>query len=208
MKINLKGLNKMKKSIKSIIAMIICSVSILSLDVMANESGATPHIAAENTAVTTCWMGTCGHKSTTYSYSNLKTTGSGTEYKHLGRHVEGGDSIQISESYSYTSEISAGLEFGTDKAKASLGVSGSLTSEYGYATTLNNNTSSRQYVHASVQYADKSSTITKNTRTYNPAYDLVGINNYCQFSYSSCYPKGRIMVSMGYKLLSNIRNDF
>lgn len=197
-----------KRTLTGLIAGAICLSSVLVVNATDSSSAAKKALPVENSAVTSCWLGTCGHTSVSYSYPSYSVTGSGTEYTYLGWYIEPGNSMEIAESYSYTSTISAGLEFGTEPAKASLGVSGSLTTTYEFRNIINNTQSYRQYLHGGVQYANRSNTLTKKTRTYDPAWDILGVNNYCQFSYETAYPRGKIKVAMGYSLLPSIRNDF
>jgi hypothetical protein len=197
-----------KRCFAGLLAGALCLTTIVTVDATSNNSANDKVIAVNNSAVTSCWTGTCGHTSESYSYPSYSVSGGGTLYRSLGYYCDPKNNVTVSDYFEYTSTISAGLEFGSDNAKASLGVSGSLTTGYSISTNLTNNTSSRQYVHAGATYANRSNTITKKTRTYYPYYDLLGINNYCTFTYSSCYPSGKIKTSMGYSLLSSVRNDF
>ena len=168
------------------------------------HADAVPNCAVESMAVTKCWMATCGHKTNTYTWPGYSVSSRGTDYHYTGVYADPGVQTTVTYSYSYTNTISAGLEFGNDYAKASLGMSGSMSKTWSISQTVTNNTSTRKYVHMGIEYANRNNKITNKHRTYDPGWDLFGWNNYCKFEYRYCYPKGRTATGCGLSLRSGI----
>ena len=186
---------------------VLCCAAVLSINASAASSKA--ELRTDNTAVTDCWfLNRCGHKSDYYNWPGYTTNGSGWTYRYLGYYVDPNNSVTFSEAVTYSGSVNAGLQFGSDKAKASLGVSGSLSKTTTISATVNNKGNSRQYIHAGIQYADRSNRIEHKYRTYNPNWDATGWNNYCQYGYEYAYPSGRVETSRGYSLFTTQRNWF
>lgn len=163
---------------------------------------------------TWCWFGTCGHPARrimTLYYPTIEEGNSwyinstGTEYEFLGRYVDAGNSATISETVSYSLSISTTFEGGTEYAKASIGISETSGWEFTYSDTLNNLTSTRQYVHAGVEYEErKSYGLGLSVRTFYPFEHLTAFSKYCEYSeYEYTYPSARVPVAEGYSLLPN-----
>lgn len=182
--------------------------SILALNMKNKAIETDTEFDYHNTAITSCWTGFCGHKSTTYSYPGYTTVSTGTLYRSMGIYLEPNASQTVGVEASYTGTVSAGLEVGNDVVKGSLGVSSSLTLGINTSTTITNTASYRRYVHAGVAYSNRRNTITKGSRTYNPAWDALGINNYCTYQYTSTTSSGKVPTSIGISLLSSNRYDF
>ena len=198
---------------KCMVGFIVCGALVLSISVLnaASNIDNEPNrvvLPIENSAITSCWTGFCGHKNDYYSYPGYTVSGGGTDYSFLQKYVDPGNSATITGSKSYSSTINLGLSFGNDACKGSLGISGSLSVTYTYSDTLNNSQSYRQYVHAGVMYQNRGNMITQRHRTYFPFYDFFGWNNYCAYTAWTGPSQAKVQICCGRTLLPYMRYDF
>lgn len=199
----------MRKELKYLSVLCLGAITLIVALGSIGGSQDTNDIPCSNCAVTSCWAcNLCGHKSHYYSYPNWSVQSKGTDYRYTKVYVEGGNSVTVTVSASYTSSFSTGLEFGRDLAKASLGFSGSETKGISISSTAVNTGTVRKYVHIGVEYANRRNTLTDRRRTYNPTWDPFGWNKYCTYNIYTCMPRGKIATGYGLTLLTNIRNDF
>lgn len=154
-----------------------------------------------------CYMGVCGHRDIYLEYANpystYSVTGKGTEYQTLGRYVDPGQDLQVSETAVYTSTISGGLEIGISICKLSLGITESLEKQYSYTYTLYNRENYRKYAHIGIEYSQRVSTgIKLEKRVLNPYGDSASFGSCCKYEEKMLYPATRVPKSMGFNLLA------
>ena len=201
----------MKEAIKMV------AMAVLAIMLTVGVAAFDPQSAKANVPTnskdsgTWCWVGTCGHPNRYITYY-INSSGKryyinkrSTDYEYLGKYVDAGNTADISKTVSFSISFTAGMEAGTDICKASTSVTSGMETSWTYTDRLNNNTSSRKYVHAGVEWEErKSYGVDIKTRTYDPFYDLFGFSNYCKYSATKrYYPTVKVPTGEGYSLLSS-----
>ena len=188
--------------------LVVCAICLLSIGALGiSSSVAEPSLAVDNSAITSCWTGFCGHKGETNTWPSYSVSSKPTCYQSLGLYVEKGGTVSASWSGSSTGGVTAGLTAGSDNAKASIGVSGSFSKSWSLSVSQPNKTNVRQYAHIGAQYEMRGNTVTKVKRTYDPKWDLFGFNNVCKFTTTKTATKGNVVIANGISLLSSVKND-
>ncbi|MGN0379262.1 MAG: hypothetical protein ACI4EU_06715 [Butyrivibrio sp.] len=202
---------KMKEVIKLITVAVTAIMITLAVGAINPESAKADASVNSKDSGTWCWVGVCGHpyKYITYyvnsSGSRYYVTKRSTDYEYLGKYIDAGNSASISKTVSFSISFTAGAEAGIDICKASTSVTSGIETSWSYTDTLNNNTSTRKYVHAGVEWEERRSYgVGIKTRTYYPFYDLFGFSNYCKYSETkNYYPIVKVPTGEGYTLLSS-----
>lgn len=173
-----------------------------SLSAMAKDDtvDVAQTVCMDNVGVTKCWLGTCGHSSVIYSfplsYSKVTTTG----YYYTGFFLEPGVSqtVTFSKTVSQSMNISGGID--GEVAKASVGYTNGESKTFSVSQSVKNETSSRRYVHLGVEFENRSNTVTKKERTYNPTWHITAVDKYCTYSSNSYSQSCTVATGCGLSL--------
>ena len=192
---------------KSKLCILIMSVAILfstGLEAKAmahtNAPAVAESVCLDNVGVTKCWLGTCGHKSKTYSYPSYTKGSTSTSYYYTGFYLDPGVTQTVTFSKTVSQSISIGAGVDGEVAKASLGFTGSTSKTLSVSQSIKNNTSKRKYAHLGVEFQNRSNTVTIKERTYNPAWHVTAINENCKFKTSTSKQSCKVATGCGLSL--------
>ncbi len=196
----------------ALFAIVILAFAVISVAGAADPESAQAESTGNNVeSGTWCWFGLCGHqdKYTTILYDSVThrsyiIDSEGTDYEYIGRFIAPGGSASISIGVEYSSGVSGGLGVEYSGIQASLGLTNGWSDSYSFTYTVNNDTNTRQYVHAAVEYEERISCgVRIEKRWLNPRFRHQFFNAYCLYNTICYYPQKRVSTGVGYELLPN-----